>query len=340
VHVQLLRTDGNSLSAKVGDIQTADSIDTRPVTRLFESWIEQKIGGDDRSLAFRFGLMDLNADFDSIQTASLFTNSSQGIGADLARSGRNGPSIYPVSAAGLRISWLPNKTWTFRVAAFDGVPGDPSHPRAFASARLALGDGALVIAQVDYHLSDKAKIEAGAWRYSARLPDSAGMPRPDEGTYVSIEGPVPGTNGLSAWGRIGVANGHAQLVSGYFGTGLVWQGLLDTRPEDRVGLAIARAMIGDDARRALGLHSAETSIELSYQLKIHETFALQPDMQYIVHPASVASVHNALVMGLRIVVTAGYPKKAPANEATDPTVPPDGPQPPDDQAPPPAPRTY
>jgi porin len=337
-HVQMLRLDGNSLSAKVGDIQTVDSIDTRPVTRLFESWVEQKFGDDDRSLAFRFGLMDLNADFDSIQTASLFTNSSQGIGADLARSGRNGPSIYPVSSLGLRISWLPNKKWTFRIAALDGVPGDPAHPGAFASVKLSASDGALVIGQVDYHLSDKAKIEAGAWRYSTLLPDvgDARRLRPDQGAYVSIEGPIPGLDKWSAWGRAGIANGNAQAVSGYFGAGLVGQGLIAARPEDRIGLAIARAAIGDPARRAFGLPAAETSIELSYQAKIHDTFALQPDLQYIVHPAAAANIPNALVLGLRLVVTAGYPKKAPANEATDPTVPPDGPQPTDDQTKPPA----
>jgi len=47
-------------------------------------------------------------------------------------------------------------------------------------------------------------------------------------------------------------------------------------------------------------------------------------------PSDAAHVRNALVFGMRLVLTAGYPKKAPATEATDPTVPPEGPAPTDD----------
>lgn len=333
VHGQIFRTDGKSLSAKVGDVQTADSIDAMPVTRLFESWIEKKFGDDDRSLAFRAGLIDFNADFDSIQTASVFANSSQGIGADIARSGRNGPSIYPVSAAGLRISWLPSRTWTFRIAAFDGVPGDPARPRSFVSVKFDHGDGALAVGQIDYHLSDKAKIEAGVWRYSARVPDvdpSSGRRRHDQGAYASIEGPVTGSGKWSAWLRLGLANGSVQTVDSYLGCGIVGQGVISSRPDDRLGIAIARAGISDRAAIAARLPRAETSIEASYQVKLHNTFAVQPDVQYIVHPAGVAGARDALVLGLRFVVTAGYPRQAPAAEAADPTVPPDGPQPPPD----------
>ena len=113
VHAQVLRTDGASLSSRVGDIQTVSNIEAVPTYRLFEAWIEKRFGGEDPKLALRAGLMDLNSDFDSVQTASLFINSSHGIGPDLSRSGRNGPSIFPVSAAGVRASWLPSKRWRF-----------------------------------------------------------------------------------------------------------------------------------------------------------------------------------------------------------------------------------
>jgi hypothetical protein len=56
-------------------------------------------------------------------------------------------------------------------------------------------------------------------------------------------------------------------------------------------------------------------------------------MQYVIHPAGEAGVRNALVFGLRLIFTAGFPRQAPATEAADPTVPPDGPQPPDTSPP-------
>ena len=329
-HAQAFRTDGSSLSERVGDIQTASNIEALPTFRLFESWIDKRFGDDRRSFAIRAGLMDLNSDFDSVQAASLFINSSHGIGPDLSRSGRNGPSIFPVSALGVRLSWLPSTRWTFRVAAFDGVPGDPQRPRAFVSVRLAPGDGALTIAQADYHISENAKIEVGAWRYSASTePISPTMTdrQHDKGFYASIEGPIPGTHGWSAWLRAGAADRQAQSVSSYLGGGVVSQGLLRGRPDDRLGLAIARAGIGAPASAALGVSRAETTLELSYQYKVHNTLAVQPDVQWINHPAGVEGARSALVLGLRIVLTTGFPRQAPATDAADPTVPPDGPQP-------------
>lgn len=333
IHGQIFRTDGNSLSARVGDVQTVDSIDARPTTRLFEAWIEQKIGNEDRSVALRAGLIDFNADFDSIQTASVFVNSSQGIGADIARSGRNGPSIYPVSALAVRLSWLPSKKWTARLAAFDGVPGDPDRPNAFVVAHLAPSDGQLLVGQVDYHLSDTAKVEAGIWHYTASvaaIDRSVIGNRHDQGAYISFESPLPMFDHVSAWLRLGAASGEAQTVKTYVGTGVVAQGLVDTRPEDRIGFAIARAGMSTAAQRAFDLSSAETSYELTYQYKVGATVAIQPDVQYVVHPSSAASIPNALVVGMRLVLTSGFPRRAPAAEATDPTVPPEGTPPPDD----------
>ena len=99
------------------------------------------------------------------------------------------------------------------------------------------------------------------------------------------------------------------------------------RPDDRVGIAISNAVISPDARRLLGLRHDETTLEATYQVKIAETVALQPDVQYIIHPSSQAGVPNALVVGFRVVVTTGFPRKGRATAATDPTLPPDAPQP-------------
>jgi porin len=336
VHAQVFRSDGSSLSRRVGDIQTVDSIDAVLVTRLFEAWVEKKIGNDDRSAALRVGLMDLNADFDSTQTGALFVNSSHGIGADLSRSGVDGPSIYPVSALAARLSFLLTNKWTLRIAGFNGVAGDPDRPEAFVAERLAAPDGALLIGQVDYHLTDSARIEAGLWHYTSRS-SAIGVLVPrgshDQGGYASIEGPIPGAKNWAAWARLGFASPDAQIIDRYVGFGVVRTGLFKGRKDDRIGLAVADAHIGAPARISLALPRAETSIETSYQLKIGTSFAAQPDVQYVIHPAAESSVRSALVVGLRLVFTAGFPKKAPATEAADPTVPPDGPQPPDTSPP-------
>jgi porin len=323
-HAQILRTDGQSLSARVGDVQTVSNIEAVPATRLFESWVEQRFGDDQDYFALRVGLMDLNSDFDSLTTSAMFLNSSHGIGPDISRSGANGPSIFPVTSLGARFSWLPSDKWTFRVAAFDGVPGDPDRPKQFAAVHLRASDGALLIGQVDYHLSDSAKIESGAWAYTVDPPPLAtGLARrPNRGAYMSIEAPLPGQLIWSLWLRAGVAD--AQMVRSYLGAGIAGQGFLDSRPDDRIGLAVARAGIDARTRAALMLPRAETTLEASYQYRLRERFAIQPDVQYVHHPAGISQARNALVFGLRLVMTAGFPSHGSATDPTDPTVPPDG----------------
>ena len=330
LHGQVFRADGGSLSARLGDIQTADNIETPPVTRLFEAWLQKTFGTGDRTLALRAGLLDYNADFDSLDTASLFLNSSHGIGADVARSGLNGPSIFPVSALGMRAAFSPSATWTFRLAVFDGVPGDLENPRRFATVRLRPGDGALIATQIDFHLSDKARVALGAWQYSRPLPQIAQPTTSalDHGIYAAIEGPWPGQDRISGWLRFGYAAGKVQPVKSYVGAGVVLKAPLPGRPDDRLGLAVARASVSAD-NAGLPLAGTETSVEATYQFKVSDGLALQPESQYIICPSGHSDARDGFAFGLRLIFTAGYPRKAPATQASDPTVPPDGPQAPD-----------
>jgi porin len=323
-HAQIFRFDGQSLSSHLGDIQTADNLEAVPFTRLFEAWLARQWGKENRSIALRVGLIDLNSQFDSVDPASFFINSSHGIAPDLSRSGANGPSIYPVSSAGMTLTAVPSSRWTLRVGLFDGVPGDPERPRAFVAQRFGRHDGLLTIGQVDYQLSKDSRVEGGVWRYSAAVPSIDGCPAHDVGAYASIEAPVPVGPRVTGWVRAGLADKHTQTVAGYLGLGAVQQGTFSGRPDDRLGFAIAHAVIGSPAVDAFSLHRAETSFEVSYQVKISERVAVQPDVQYIHHPAGIANAPDALGIGLRLVLSTGFPKKPQANDPADPTVPPDG----------------
>lgn len=323
-HAQIFRFDGQLLSSRMGDIQTADNLEAFPTTRLFEAWVARQWGEENRSIALRAGLIDLNSQFDSVDPASLFVNSSHGIGPDLSRSGRNGPSIYPVSAPGVTMTIVPSNRWTVRLGAFNGVPGDPDRPRAFVAERLGKHDGLLTIVQTDYQLSNDSRIEVGAWRYSASVAAVDAGYAHDRGAYASLEAPLPIAPRLTAWVRTGFANRRAQIVSGYIGVGAVQTGTFASRPDDRLGFAMAHAIIGPPAVETLGISRAETSLEASYQLKLSDRVAIQPDVQYIIHPAGVADAPNSLGLGLRLVFSTGFPGKAKATDSADPTVPPDG----------------
>lgn len=324
VHMQVIRFDGQSLSRHLGDIQTADNIEAVPLTRLFEAYLSKLWDKGDHSLALRFGLIDLNSQFDSIDPASLMLNSSHGIGPDLSRSGRNGPSIYPVTAAGSTVTWVKSKRWAFRLGIFDGVAGSPTAPHAFFAERLKPSDGLLVIGQTDWQLTKSSRLEAGVFGYTASQDGPDARKAHDRGAYVSYEAPLDLLPRLNFWLRGGVANGHAQPIAGYVGGGVVQQGTIAGRPDDRLGFAIAHAIIGEPAVRALALHHAETSFELTYQAKISSRFVIQPDVDYVHHPAGVSHAPDSLGLGLRFVYAVAYPIRMTASDPGDPTVPPDG----------------
>lgn len=333
VHAQVIRFDGQSLSGHLGDIQTADNIEAEPVTRLFEAYLSKMWDKGDHSLALRFGLIDLNSQFDSVDPASLMLNSSHGIGPDLSRSGRNGPSIYPVTATGFTATWVKSKKWTFRLGVFDGVSGSPSAPHAFLAERLRPSDGLLVIGQSDWQLTKNSRLEGGAWGYTAGQDGPDGGRAHDHGAYISYEAPLGLLPHLNFWLRGGVANPHAQPIAAYVGGGIVQQGAIPGRPDDRLGFAIAHAIIGTPAVSAMGLHHAETSFEATYQVKVSSRFVLQPDVQYIHHPAGVAHAKDSVGVGLRFVYASAYPIRMAASDPGDPTIPPDGaPSPSDDSS--------
>jgi len=304
--LQYFRTNGESLSGgRLGDIQTASNIEALSTDRLMEAWIERRVG--ERG-AVRAGLMDLNADFDSIEPAGLFLNSSHGIAPELSKSGLNGPSIFPVSALGVHTTWSPASSLTLRAAAFDGVPGDLDHPKAFAAVKLGRRDGALLIGQADWTFAKGAQVSFGVWGYTAsfdRLDQPGRHQQGQGGAYAYVEGPLSSATDLKGWLRVGIADPDVNAVADYVGLGVVWTAPFHARPDDRLGLAVARAGLGGPARSRDDLPSAESTFELTYHYQVNDNFVLQPDVQYVRHPASQAGLRDALVVGLRMTFTAG-----------------------------------
>ena len=86
-----------------------------------------------------------------------------------------------------------------------------------------------------------------------------------------------------------------------------YRGLLEAAPHAMVIVNASTAGLSDASRRTLGLPDAETSIEATYLFQANDQVALQPDLQYIVHPASAPHLRNALVIGLRISFSGQYP---------------------------------
>jgi porin len=316
--VSVVDVSGSGFTARnVGGVQNVSALEALPGgLRVYEAWLQGDIS---HGLAgIKGGFIDINTTFDVQETGALFLNASHGIGPEISDTGLNGPSGFPRPALGMTAFYRPIEDWTAQLGVFDGVAGDPAHKAAFVAVNL---DGALIIGQVEKRFGDVARVEVGAWTYTAAFPSldqfgGDGGPRPvhsNDGVYGLVEGrlmaePDDNEAGLSGWLRLGAANGDINDVANYVGAGLVYTGLIEGRDKDEIGAAIARVGFGADARysemvagRRIG--DAETDLEATYRYAFKDWLNIQPDVQYVISPHGDAHISNAVVIGLRLAFT-------------------------------------
>jgi porin len=287
---------------RAGDLQIVSNIDAEEAWRLFEFWYE--FGEADWSV--RTGLYDLNSEFDVNGTGGIFLNSSHGIGAEFGQTGRNGPSIFPVSSLSLRAA-MKLKSATARFAVLDAVPGDPNDS-ASNEIDLSTDDGVLTVAEIDLPYVDSARLWLGYWRYSAAFDRlfGTGSRRGNDGWYVGTESSFRLGSRSAAWfARFGQADERFNVLSSYFGLGAVIVGPFAARHADQLGIAVASARAGDPyhdnlRRRGEDAGRRETTWELTYQVHVNEHLLIQPDIQYVRNPSVSAILDDAWVVGCRI----------------------------------------
>lgn len=321
LNVQSIHGRGVS-SSLVGDAQGISNIEAHSHLRLYEVWLERTFGHRSSS-SLRFGLYDINSEFDFLQSGMLFLNGSSGLGPQLGLSGHNGPSTWPATSLGMRLQWSFAPAWFGRVALLDGVPGDPD---GTSSHRIQFGseEGALAITEVGRSGARLRKVAVGAWAYTARFEEIAAAStdeaparhRGNRGYYAIAEGQVyaeqeDASQGLNAFVRIGTAEERINRFDDFWGAGLVYTGALPGRDEDQVGLAVVSAGNGSLYRHAQLTDGAaaderETSIELTYRAAVTEWLTLQASLQHVSNPDTNPDLSDAMAFGLRFELSRGW----------------------------------
>ncbi len=314
--VTIQRSNGGAPSGRIGELQAISSVEAGDdAVRLFEAWLAAPVG----LATIKVGLIDLNVEFDSSEPRGLFLQSSQGIGPEFAGSGEAGPSIYPVSGLGV-LARTSRGAWSFALGGFDGRPGDPDDPEAFADLNVGGDDGALVVAEIARSTDGGLNVAFGAWGYSTeleRLPRSAsdpgGVGRGSYGGYVGLDGPISAPTGeLRAFLRLGAGAERYNAVDTYVGAGVTWNGPLDARPDDAFGLSIGSAGFSDGARFLVADSGGvpadrEHAWELTYAAAVTSWFSVQPTLAYVINPGGREDIDDALAIGARISVSLSAP---------------------------------
>jgi len=308
-----LNNNGSKPGATLVDnAEGVDNIEVRtPGARLYEAWVQQNFMKDRFSVLA--GLYDLNSEFYVTDSSGLFLRPTFGIGSDMGQSGKNGPSIFPITSAGVRVKVQPSHDFFVQAVVLDGVPGNPDNARG-TYIQFNRGDGALLAAEADYlpgNESPNGKIGVGAWQYTEKFDDftdrdASGNPvqRTSDGMYVLAERrvyAVPGHDdqGLTMFARIGVASGDVNRFDYAWSTGAVSTGLFG-RDKGQLGLGVEGAHNSEKYRKSVGTADGSTMAwELTYSDNLTTWLSVQPDIQYIIHPDTNPALRNALVVGAR-----------------------------------------
>lgn len=311
--VHVIHINGKSFSEIVGDSFVVSNIEADRATRLLEAWVEYAPSTDQRGL--KFGVYDLNSEFDVSEVGGALINSTFGIGVDAAQSGVSGPSIFPYTGLALRGRWGFDDRWMVQGVIIDAVPVDPDSPRRFTSLKIDSDEGALWVGELERR-GDRWRTVIGHWRYTASFEEfdgvAAGSGRRssrNSGTYGLIEGPVweAGDRRLLAMLRLGAAHPRYNVIGSTAQAALVLERPWLRREGEHFAIGIARARNGRPARRladSLGepLTGSETVIEMTWRIPLAERLIIQPDVHFIRNPGSVTGSRDAFAAGLRIEI--------------------------------------
>jgi porin len=146
--------------------------------------------------------------------------------------------------------------------------------------------------------------------YRAPGQDEAPSKNPVSGKAVAdgkgSDGDAP-VRGLNSWLRLGFCPQSYNPLSIYTDGGLVYTGLIPGRKEDKTGVAFCYGQVSSgymDLGNDQGIPgpSFEAVIEFTHSIRLAPAIALQPDIQYVLHPGGSRQYGNALVVGFRAVV--------------------------------------
>ena len=313
----------NSLNDSfVGAAEEQSPIDSAccAIARLYQFYYDQKLGATD----LRFGIYDLETEFSSLKPMALFLSKNLTWNTALDQSGTAstegtiGPGNYPYTPLAFRIRETLSPQWSVQFVIADGAADDPNRPQdngVFFSSKY----GAFMIGEVDYTPTRYTKVMGGFWGLTAKLPtndifNADGSPRDtygDEGGYIGATTRLysaGGRRGLDAFFTAGLANGKSTDINKSLNGGLVYTGLFNARPDDKLGLsfnvnsnpASFRQEVLSDTGVNIG--TCEPSFELTYRAIIFDWLTVQPDIQYIVHPSYDPTLRNDFVIGLHFEI--------------------------------------
>ncbi|MGH9515297.1 MAG: carbohydrate porin [Terriglobales bacterium] len=319
---------GQDISAKhVGNIFTVGTIAGLPTVRMNELWLQQNFSGD--RISIRVGELGADSEFDLSTYSVVFLNGTFSWSPYLSTNIPNGGPAYPMGAPGLRLAVAPVNWLSYQGAIFQGNPFAQNVNRYGFRWNLNASNGYFSIHELNFHVNQGSgsgtlpgTIKIGGWFDTA--PDPNGSTQPgDYGFYFVVDQMLyrvpqpelrndgkqtaassPTSKGLGIFSHMGFCPPDSSSINFYVDGGLNYKGLFPTRDDDVLGVAFAYGHLGNnpqDNERSSN-PGYEIVFEATYQMELTPWLALQPDLQYVIHPSGT-DIGNALVLGAQATVS-------------------------------------
>ena len=306
--------DGASVGSVFGVNGDTGSRNTLVITEL---WWEQAML--DNTLRLRLGKLDLTGGFECrgcpvTFDSSAFANdeASQFLNAALV----NNSSIpFPDYGLGAILYWNPIEWWYASV----GIADAQADVRE-AGFRTTFGDEDYFFYIFETGVAprlDSAKgplhgiYRIGLWNdpQPKSNSDSTKNYRDDIGVYTSCDQMLCKENsdhedrqGLGAFLRYGYAPSKRNDITNFWSFGFQYQGLIDGRDDDVLGVGFAQGVFSDSADTTY-TDDYENAIELYYNAQVAGWLNISPSVQYIANPGGNKAVSDAVILGVRVQMT-------------------------------------
>lgn len=286
---------GGNPANLTGDVQTISNIATANSAKIFEFWYKHHFA-DDR-VQLLVGLHNYNSVFYALDSASLFSSASFGIGTDTAQAH---PSIFSTTALASVLKLALDDNYYAALGFYDGIPGDPNNPRG-THIELNPGDGVFKAFEMGRQQDKSYKIGIGFWQLTARVDNPVnGLPiHVNHGHYLIGERYF--SESWVGFVQYGQAASATNAVDTFVGGGIRHNGLLVA--EDAIGLGFGHARNGTPfLRENPMLETAETIYEFAYSRPLQPQLNMKTSLYYIQNPGMSPELDNALALGVRLYI--------------------------------------
>ena len=282
----------------LGAVQTPSSLDNPTFTKLVEAFYSDSYLKD--RLSIKAGRQYADSQFDATENGTEFVNSSYG----------HIPTVplptYPYPSLGGSVWYTPAARISAGVGVYKGDYAsvqDPSDAAATPSLK-----GAFTIAEVQWKpLGNQAAhstvVRVGTWQQGSGAwlatqgVVTAKDPVRNYGVYAtadysfgrrSEEHRAPGI--FFQWGW---APADRNAISGYWGAGIAYPGVISRRKQDSAGLGATQVRLSTGER--------ESVVEMFYKWQANKYFFVQPDLQWVHSPSGDG--RHAILAAVRLNMT-------------------------------------